>query len=651
MPCDGTSAMKLGVRGKLVGLLIFVGLLPLAAAVATIVIGGGHLRGEAIGRGVQSMAAAEALALQVSLTKDIEKLHLALHDEVILAALADTGRPLSPDKLAKLDAAWPSLPVTDRRLAAVLDGPGAAELRRFQSEDPRFAEIFVTDRHGQLVAATGRTTDFYQADEDWWQGVGRGQQPRIFIPPVDYDVSAGVWSIDLCIPINKGSQLVGIGKASLDVSRWLRGTKVSIGQMEAAVMFVRRNGTILYRDKVVPLETKASEWHGPIATSNAPGWRVTKTGEIQGYAPIQLPRTILGHEVIIPRWSLVLCMPEAEALRPVTQLSMAVLAIGLAIIVIIFLAGLYLVDRIVIRRVYRIRQATRNIAAGDLTQRVEPRRGRRPIVSADEIDALAEDFNNMASQIQRSHEELTTANQLKINFIRIAGHELRTPVSYLLAMARLLKNSQDTPRLLRGIQSMAAKAKRLDEIIHAMFKLMPDQRYTQQLQYSEISVAELLEEAREDCLPFLEQRKQRLIIEGIEKVKSIRADRAKLRDVLENLVMNAIKFTPDAGVVKLRLGQQLGGYATFAVQDQGPGIPDSDIPHIFEPFYSGSDVMRHSSGQVEYEKRGMGLGLAIVRHFVELHGGSINVSTTEHGSTFTITIPIEPPPGPEEAAT
>ncbi len=435
------------------------------------------------------------------------------------------------------------------------------------------------------------------------------------------------------------------------VGLWLGGAKWWRGGRRPCVVFGRRKGPNIYTDNGEPRETKASEWHGPIATSNAPGWRVTKTGEIQGYAPIQLPRTILGHEVIIPRWSLVLCMPEAEALRPVTQLSMAVLAIGLAIIVIIFLAGLYLVDRIVIRRVYRIRQATRNIAAGDLTQRVEPRRGRRPIVSADEIDALAEDFNNMASQIQRSHEELTTANQLKINFIRIAGHELRTPVSYLLAMARLLKNSQDTPRLLRGIQSMAAKAKRLDEIIHAMFKLMPDQRYTQQLQYSEISVAELLEEAREDCLPFLEQRKQRLIIEGIEKVKSIRADRAKLRDVLENLVMNAIKFTPDAGVVKLRLGQQLGGYATFAVQDQGPGIPDSDIPHIFEPFYSGSDVMRHSSGQVEYEKRGMGLGLAIVRHFVELHGGSINVSTTEHGSTFTITIPIEPPPGPEEAAT
>ena len=176
---------------------------------------------------------------------------------------------------------------------------------------------------------------------------------------MDYDASAGVWSIDLCISINKDSQLVGVGKASLDVSRWLRGTKVSIGQMEASVMFVRRDGTILYRDKVVPLEAKASEWHGSIAISNAPGWRVTKTGEIQGYAPIQLPRTILDHEVIMPRWSLVLCLPEAEALRPVTQLSMAVLAIGLAFIVVIFLAGLYLVDRIVIRRIYRIRQATR----------------------------------------------------------------------------------------------------------------------------------------------------------------------------------------------------------------------------------------------------------------------------------------------------
>jgi signal transduction histidine kinase len=67
------------------------------------------------------------------------------------------------------------------------------------------------------------------------------------------------------------------------------------------------------------------------------------------------------------------------------------------------------------------------------------------------------------------------------------------------------------------------------------------------------------------------------------------------------------------------------------------------MPHIFEPFYSGGDVMQHSSGTAGFEKRGMGLGLAVVRHFIELHGGSVSVSTGARGSTFTVTVPMEAP--------
>jgi signal transduction histidine kinase len=104
-----------------------------------------------------------------------------------------------------------------------------------------------------------------------------------------------------------------------------------------------------------------------------------------------------------------------------------------------------------------------------------------------------------------------------------------------------------------------------------------------------------------------------------------------------------VQFTPDGGIVKVRIGRQLGDFISITVQDQGPGIPDSDLPHIFDPFYSGGEVMQHSTGVGGYRKQGMGLGLAIVRHFIEMHGGNIGVSTGPTGSIFTITIPVEPP--------
>ena len=117
-----------------------------------------------------------------------------------------------------------------------------------------------------------------------------------------------------------------------------------------------------------------------------------------------------------------------------------------------------------------------------------------------------------------------------------------------------------------------------------------------------------------------------------------------LYDVIENLVMNAIKFTPDGGVVEVAVGAELGGRVSIAVKDQGPGIPQIDLPHIFEPFFSGGEVLQHSTGRSGYEKRGMGLGLAIVRHFIQLHAGTVTVSAGKSGTVFAITIPIEPPP-------
>jgi len=636
--------MKLSIRVKLVALLVAVALLPLVAAMLTIAIGGRKLRSDSIAHSFQSVAVSEGVVFQVSLTKDIEKLLLALHENFVFSALAEVKASSSLSDLAKLDEAWATMPLDDKRMAKVLENEAAEVLERILYENPHFAEILLTDRFGQLFAATGRTTDYYQADEPWWVGVKGEDGPRIFIPPVDYDASTRVWSIDLCVPIVQEGRLLGIAKAVLDLSRWMRSIKATVGDVKPWVMFVRSDGTIIYREGTEPLSAQATGWHGAIAAGLKPGWRRTMDGQIQAFAPIRLPERINEYEVVTPKWSLVLFISEAEALGAVVRLSVVVLAIGLVLILFIFLLGIFLVDRVVVRRIYRLRGAARAIAQGDLNHRVELVSGGE-VWGPDEIDELSEDFNNMVERVQRSHETLTAADQLKVDFIRIAGHELRTPVSYILGTVRLLKESRDPDRLVQAIQTMGSKAKQLDEIINAMFKLLPDEQGGEELTYEPIKVTELLEEVYLDCFPFTQQRSQRLIVEGAERIPSIEADRIKLRDVLVNLVMNAIKFTPDGGTVKVKVGRQLGEYVSFTVQDQGPGIPDSELPHIFKPFYSGGDVMKHSTGRAGYEKKGMGLGLAIVKHFVDLHEGTISVSSQPHGCVFRVTIPINRPMG------
>jgi len=118
-------------------------------------------------------------------------------------------------------------------------------------------------------------------------------------------------------------------------------------------------------------------------------------------------------------------------------------------------------------------------------------------------------------------------------------------------------------------------------------------------------------------------------------------DAPKIRYALANLLMNAVKFTPDGKVIDVKVVREYSGAVVFSVTDPGIGICDADKPHIFEHLFSTLNIMHHSSGFYEFGKRGIGLGLAIVKNFVELHGGSVGFESTEgQGSCFHFTVPV-----------
>jgi len=633
--------MRVSIRTKMVALLVGVALLPLLAALFTVVVGGRQLRVGTLGKMVQTLAVAESEYMRDSLTRVTDRTIFALQDPSVVSYLENNVRERTPKERENLDAIWPTLRPTDKPLAEVLDNPVARQLRQTQRGDSRLLGTLVTDRYGQLVAATRKSADYYQADEDWWQGTYNQGRPRIYIRALEHDEATSSWSITICIPIMAKGQFLGVAGVEVDISDWLSRVRRQLVESSAAAMLVRGDGTIIYRHGAKGQEEMAEEWTGPVAERRT-DWRLTQGGEIQGFAPIRLPDQIENIGLEMPVWMVVFYTPQSEAFRPIARLSMQVFAVGLGIILAIFMAGLFLVERGIVRRVLRLQDAAKKVAEGDLTHRL-PRRRLAGMVGLDEIDELADAFNLMVQRVQKSYESLQAANQLKMDFVRVASHELRTPVSYILGMTKLLKDTRDPDRLQFAIQTMGAKANRLNEIIQAMFKLMPDQVYSQEMHYSEVDIRELLEEVYLDCFPFLEKRSQRLIIESVESLPPAQVDREKILDVVENLVINAIKFTPDGGVIKVRVGLQLGDRISIAVQDQGRGIPEADLPHIFQPFYSGGNVMLHSTGEVEYEKRGMGLGLTIVSHFIQLHGGTTEVSTGPAGTVFTVTIPVEPP--------
>ncbi len=134
---------------------------------------------------------------------------------------------------------------------------------------------------------------------------------------------------------------------------------------------------------------------------------------------------------------------------------------------------------------------------------------------------------------------------------------------------------------------------------------------------------------------------------GIEpQFGSIDADSSKIMDILINLLANAIKFTPDGGMIRVQ-AQSLEGnpeWVRVVIKDQGSGVHPSEQQHLFEPFFTGFDTLHHSSGDYQFGKRGIGLGLFLVKTFVELHGGRVEVqSTPDRGSSFGFLLPRRQP--------
>jgi len=367
--------------------------------------------------------------MRVDLVEDVEWLESAFQEPATLAALAEAGTEMTPEQRKELDDAWPTMDPNAEPMAKVLTNAVSGRLQSLMGRHPWPREILLTDRFGQLVAATGRTSDFYQADEEWWQRAYRGGQGRLYVPPVGYDKSSDVWSVDLCIPVIRQGQVLGVCKVVRDVSGWMRSLGREVGGYPVSAMLVTRDGAIVYRAGTEPLTSTAEEWYGAITGGRGRGWRTTHGGVLQGYAWVALPRSLASLELDGQAWAVVLYLPKDEALGPIYGISLLVLTVGSILIGVIFLGGLWLVNRSIVRRVRRLAQATRRVAGGDLSHRLPaPPQGWR-LLGRDEIDDLTEDFNTMLAQIQSSHEGLRSANQLKADFIRVAGHELRTPVS------------------------------------------------------------------------------------------------------------------------------------------------------------------------------------------------------------------------------
>jgi signal transduction histidine kinase len=275
----------------------------------------------------------------------------------------------------------------------------------------------------------------------------------------------------------------------------------------------------------------------------------------------------------------------------------------------------------------------------------DPDELRAVVRQAVEHHDLLVERQRLVVELQAANAKLMEANRLKGAFLEVASHELNTPVSVILGLIELCRvapgEAAAADRL--WVDRIGVAARRLARTVERMLKLVRSGDFGGSLERQSVAVEPLLRRALDELSPYLELRGQSVAVEVEPGLGPIEVDPEKTADVLINLLANAVKFTPDGGTIRVaaRSEPDASGWLRVSVSDDGPGVPAGDQQYLFEPFFTGFDTLRHSSGDYQFGKRGLGLGLWLVKTFVEMHGGRVEVSSDHgRGSTFSFLLPI-----------
>jgi signal transduction histidine kinase len=265
------------------------------------------------------------------------------------------------------------------------------------------------------------------------------------------------------------------------------------------------------------------------------------------------------------------------------------------------------------------------------------------IRQAVEHHELIAERSRLLHELRETNARLVEANRLKEAFLQVASHELNTPVAVVLGMTELWTMAQGptaSPAERAWVERIRGAARRLAATVERMLKFIQANEFDRALDIQTVALEPLIRESVALLEPFLETRRQTLALDLDPELGSAEVDPAKLGDILANLLINAIKFTPDGGAIRLAAGPAGPHHVRFQVTDEGVGIGPLDQRYLFHPFFTGFDTFHHSSGEYQFGKRGMGLGLCLVKAFVTMHGGEVEVlSHPGQGTTFRFTLP------------
>jgi signal transduction histidine kinase len=252
-----------------------------------------------------------------------------------------------------------------------------------------------------------------------------------------------------------------------------------------------------------------------------------------------------------------------------------------------------------------------------------------------ELERIEAERENLLLREQRARAEAEEASRMKDEFLATLSHELRTPLTAMLGWVHLLRNGQlESAQVTRALEVLDRNTRAQALLINDLLDVSRIVTGKLRLDLRPVSLAPIIHAALETVRPAAEARTIEWEVQIDPKVGVVSGDATRLQQVVWNLLSNAVKFTPRGGQVAVGL-EARGDEAVLRVRDNGQGLTAELVPHVFERFRQGDSTTTRVHG-------GLGLGLAIVRHLVEMHGGTVEASSPGkgQGSTFTVKLPL-----------
>lgn len=343
----------------------------------------------------------------------------------------------------------------------------------------------------------------------------------------------------------------------------------------------------------------------------------------------------------IPAGVLRLAVPLSDIDAQVTELRKEILtSILLAFIPAMLVAAFF--ARWASEKLGAIIDFAGRVAAGDFKTRLGWHGRNEMAELAGKLDQTAGELEKIFGQLEEEHDRLEKADQIRKDFVINVSHELRTPLASIQGYTETLLNGaiHEPENNVRFLNIIRQNAERLSNLTSDLLTLSRIELKLQKLRFAVYSVNRLVEDCVETLLPLARKKNIEIRVEPAPGPVEVFCDAEAVHQALANLIDNAIKYTPDGGLIRvtcapLNASGPGPGFVEIAVSDTGPGIPPDDLPRLFERFYRVDKARSRELG-------GTGLGLAIVKHLARAQGGEVRAeSEPGKGATFAFTLPVE----------